>query len=264
MDELVVDGEKYISSKRAARLSGYAKDYIGQLCRAGKIDAKMVGRSWYVKESAIKEHRKTFQGTPVVDETLWKEGKEGLEFKGFGTAADPSKPRLTEEHIKINYEHDDRPVMPLVGAKATASPTPVDDEPVEEEPDTSKQPDEVTPAEEPLDAAAQGDGQESVVQTPDLTEPKSETISVPDYAGPREEPPSDTAPAEPRQEPRPVRRTSLMRWVVVGCVLLAGLVAFVESHSVYTATAEGFQRADSGVGLWNPVADLRSAFSDAR
>jgi hypothetical protein len=115
MDELIVDGAKYISSKRAARLSGYSKDYIGQLCRAGKMPSKMVGRNWYVLESALTEHRKQFQGEPVVDPALWVEGPQGLEFKGFGAIHDTvPRPRLSEEHIKISYEPDERPLIPTV------------------------------------------------------------------------------------------------------------------------------------------------------
>jgi len=57
MDELVIDNLVYIPSKKAAAITGYAKDYIGQLCREGRIEAKLVGRSWYVLESSIKEHR---------------------------------------------------------------------------------------------------------------------------------------------------------------------------------------------------------------
>ena len=57
MDELTIDGKVYVSSKRAAALSGYAKDYIGQLCREGRVDSKLVGRSWYVYEPSIREHR---------------------------------------------------------------------------------------------------------------------------------------------------------------------------------------------------------------
>lgn len=57
MNELTIDGKTYVSSKRAAEITGYAKDYIGQLCREGRITAKLVGRSWYVLESAIREHR---------------------------------------------------------------------------------------------------------------------------------------------------------------------------------------------------------------
>jgi hypothetical protein len=57
MDELTIDDEKYVSSKRAAEITGYAKDYVGQLAREGYVEAKRVGRSWYVLESAIREHR---------------------------------------------------------------------------------------------------------------------------------------------------------------------------------------------------------------
>ncbi len=57
MDELVIGEKKYISSKQAAKATGYAKDYIGQLCREGRVPARLVGRSWYVLESAIHDHR---------------------------------------------------------------------------------------------------------------------------------------------------------------------------------------------------------------
>lgn len=62
MNELTIDGKIYISSKKAAEVTGYAKDYIGQLCREGHVEARMVGRSWYVLESSIRAHR--FGGDP--------------------------------------------------------------------------------------------------------------------------------------------------------------------------------------------------------
>ncbi|MBP6860689.1 MAG: helix-turn-helix domain-containing protein [Candidatus Pacebacteria bacterium] len=57
MDELSFDGKTYVSSKQAAKISGYAKDYIGQLCREGRIEARLVGRNWYVSEEALSSHR---------------------------------------------------------------------------------------------------------------------------------------------------------------------------------------------------------------
>ncbi|KND50735.1 MAG: hypothetical protein ABA06_04595 [Parcubacteria bacterium C7867-001] len=82
MDELTLDGKIYISSKRAAKITGYAKDYVGQLCREGRIEARLVGRSWYVLEDSIKEHRfggeeadineenesNSFESTPILEE----------------------------------------------------------------------------------------------------------------------------------------------------------------------------------------------------
>lgn len=57
MDELTLDDKIYISSKKAAQITGYAKDYVGQLCREGQVDARMVGRNWYVLEDSIRAHR---------------------------------------------------------------------------------------------------------------------------------------------------------------------------------------------------------------
>lgn len=57
MDEIVIGEKKYISSKQAAKVTGYAKDYVGQLCREGRVPARLVGRNWYVLETAIQDHR---------------------------------------------------------------------------------------------------------------------------------------------------------------------------------------------------------------
>lgn len=57
MEEMLIGDRKFVSSKRAAEITGYAKDYIGQLCREGRVSAQLIGRSWYVLESAIMDHR---------------------------------------------------------------------------------------------------------------------------------------------------------------------------------------------------------------
>ncbi len=57
-NELYFEGKKYISAKRASELSGYNSDYIGQLCRGNKIDARRVGRGWFIGENSILEHKK--------------------------------------------------------------------------------------------------------------------------------------------------------------------------------------------------------------
>lgn len=35
----------------------YTSDYIGQLCRAKKVDAQLVGRSWYVNPNSLADHK---------------------------------------------------------------------------------------------------------------------------------------------------------------------------------------------------------------
>lgn len=57
MDVLNVGEKSYIKASVIARDLGYTADYVGQLCRAGKVDAKLVGRSWYVAKESINEHK---------------------------------------------------------------------------------------------------------------------------------------------------------------------------------------------------------------
>jgi hypothetical protein len=56
-DELTIAGVAYTSSKRAAQISGYAQDYIGQLCRAGLIDARRIGGLWYIYLDSLYKHK---------------------------------------------------------------------------------------------------------------------------------------------------------------------------------------------------------------
>ena len=56
-DTLILEGKTYISARRASKVISYAQDYIGQLCRAGKLDCRMVGRSWFVTEASLIAHR---------------------------------------------------------------------------------------------------------------------------------------------------------------------------------------------------------------
>jgi hypothetical protein len=55
--DLYFDGKKFISASRGAKLTGYVTDYIGQLCRDGKLDCRMVGRSWYVSLDSLISHK---------------------------------------------------------------------------------------------------------------------------------------------------------------------------------------------------------------
>ncbi|MEK7531845.1 MAG: hypothetical protein AAB545_02900, partial [Patescibacteria group bacterium] len=58
MDEIFLEGKKLISASRAAEMSGYTQDYIGELVRAGKFLGKKVGRVWYVEEDTLHEYQR--------------------------------------------------------------------------------------------------------------------------------------------------------------------------------------------------------------
>lgn len=57
-DEVFLGGKHYVSSKRAADTSGYARDYIGQLARGGLIDAQRVGGLWYVSMESLSAYQR--------------------------------------------------------------------------------------------------------------------------------------------------------------------------------------------------------------
>ena len=101
MDELTLNGEKYISSKRAAKITGYTKDYVGQLCREGKIIAQLVGRNWYVSEASIHKHRFELEDQSSQAQTT-------LKRVAYSTSAVHHV-----LHDSVRYSHDDANIIPL-------------------------------------------------------------------------------------------------------------------------------------------------------
>lgn len=57
-DTFTYDGIEYISTGRAAELTGYAQDYIGQLARTEEVHARRIGRRWFVSRKELVEHKK--------------------------------------------------------------------------------------------------------------------------------------------------------------------------------------------------------------
>lgn len=104
MDEIIIDEKKYVSSKRAAKITGYAKDYVGQLCREGRVPARLVGRSWYVLESAIQDHRFGTDESPVVE------------------AAEPKQPQEENSWVSPKYEATPIEVLPTIPEKEEKLP----------------------------------------------------------------------------------------------------------------------------------------------
>lgn len=78
-DNLILQDKNYISAKRAADIFGYASDYVGQLCRAGKLDSQMVGKSWFVTQESIIKHRDHVASEFTLKATSKKSPKGGLQ-----------------------------------------------------------------------------------------------------------------------------------------------------------------------------------------
>jgi hypothetical protein len=66
--------QKFISLKEAAKLTGYASDYIGSLIRKGKLTGKKVysGISWMINEGDIKKYQEKIEAQKLKSTKNWK------------------------------------------------------------------------------------------------------------------------------------------------------------------------------------------------
>lgn len=83
--EIDLGGTIYISSKRAAELTGYTQDYIGQLARGAHIQAQRVSGHWYVVEKSLfeyKEKAEQYKPTPPSSESRVDTTEASVVFDG--------------------------------------------------------------------------------------------------------------------------------------------------------------------------------------
>src|SRR3989344_4894844 len=137
-NEFILAGKKFITSKKAALLFGYTQDYVGQLCRGVKVDARRIGRTWYVCEKSILEHKKLY-GAPArkKEEIAPKEIKKvpvvgggALPIKstapkiGFDRTSGPIIPIIREVPAvgELKYEKETLPFLPEIGRADFTAP----------------------------------------------------------------------------------------------------------------------------------------------
>lgn len=71
MESVIFDGVTYTKASILAKHFHYTTDYIGQLARADKVDARLVGRSWYVAEQSLLHHKDArYKDTRVAEKRL--------------------------------------------------------------------------------------------------------------------------------------------------------------------------------------------------
>lgn len=113
MDELEVGGKKYISSKRASEITAYAKDYIGQLARAGKVPGTRFGRAWFVDEEALLRYLGTSTNETSVDEPVVAAGTR-TERKALLTHHLISPTTLPKTWSDVKYIEDSSELFPVL------------------------------------------------------------------------------------------------------------------------------------------------------
>lgn len=134
MQTVVFDNKEYIKASVIAKRFNYTSDYIGQLCRAEKVEAKLVGRSWYVTLDSINTHRKGRY--KIVEEKPQKEGSNKLKSNYLSRI--DVEPILNKKIVKIlqskdgqqveksvRYEADDNMLIPKVDRTQVSKSVPI-------------------------------------------------------------------------------------------------------------------------------------------
>lgn len=104
------DGKDYISAQRAAKITRYNQDYIGQLAREGKILSRMVGNRWYIERDALLTHKENKDALlAAVQAQSVGITREVAPAEASGA---PGGHDMNVEHI-MTYHHDTRPLMPF-------------------------------------------------------------------------------------------------------------------------------------------------------
>lgn len=131
MKEVVINGVEYLSATSLAKEFRYTTDYIGQLCRSKKVDAQLVGRSWYVNPLSLAAHKKARYLKVQTNDALAAESVKVNSTKIDVFSALPKNTAPTQNHIEKNfakridwqplkYEADKGELMPPV-SKQTAT-----------------------------------------------------------------------------------------------------------------------------------------------
>lgn len=235
MDEILIEDKRYVSSKRAAKVTGYAKDYIGQLCREGRVPARLVGRSWYVLEAAIHDHR---FGNPEPKNEA------------------PAKQTPTSHWESPRYEASDNEVLPPVNRLHTSTEGETAQQPLQDSwkawfdrvTDIEPRTPAPTIMEEP---SISGDGEEdATAEEPAISIPIHTVYDLPSELLPRYTPPVESQPApEPVVHEIEVYREGrgLIRMIQVAGVLMA--VGAVALAAVGTGYFDKYILSNSQVSL---------------
>lgn len=139
METVVLDGVTYIKASVVAKDFRYTPDYVGQLCRAKKVDARLVGRTWFVNPDSITSHKRTkHQRTETTSSSgIAKKTKpsrisvapviKSKTLKSLFANSNYSLRSPTgERKLRVSYELDDEALIPPITVKPSIAPKKID------------------------------------------------------------------------------------------------------------------------------------------
>lgn len=99
MNTVTIDGIEYVKASVLAKKHNYTSDYIGQLCRSKKVDAHLVGRTWYVHQASLDNHK----------DTRYAELRSNEKTSNINTKIKNSRPKivapLSKKTLKSHTQH---------------------------------------------------------------------------------------------------------------------------------------------------------------
>ncbi len=140
MEVISIDGVEYVRASVLARRHRYTSDYIGQLCRSGKVEAKLVGRTWYVNPESVDGHKNgRYQKSSSTEKTstinIKKESSRinvsavprGDTFKTIKRLSSDAPQYLRRIEWKpVKYEFDNSELLPPLKSEPVSVAIPVD------------------------------------------------------------------------------------------------------------------------------------------
>lgn len=129
MDKVVLDGTTYVKASVAAKEFKYTADYVGQLCRAKKIDARLVGRTWFVNPESLVEHKSNKYSSLKTDSKTSEESTDiSINIKAVSPvltskaakSINHSLPTNETRSLRVSYEQDEETLIPHINKQGSA------------------------------------------------------------------------------------------------------------------------------------------------
>lgn len=127
MQKVTFGGKEYVRATVIAKKFKYTADYVGQLCRSGKVDARRVGRNWYINLESVIAYRKTKHQTQKKSTSRSAATQNPRSPKPTSKRV-PPVPRaktvkatqrrsvpLSRYTLAVAYDTDDSQLIPVIG-----------------------------------------------------------------------------------------------------------------------------------------------------
>jgi hypothetical protein len=120
--------KEYVKASQAAKRFKYTQDYVGQLCRGKKIDARLVGRVWFVNLESITQYRttkhatqkKAAKGIPTAKIKTTKSAVESVVRAKTARKLQevfPKEAKQAVRHMSATYSPDKTSIIPVLGSR---------------------------------------------------------------------------------------------------------------------------------------------------